>query len=145
MRSGLNARSAGIKDLRFGYLLDEQWTDQDPDAFLTDARHDVPLVEGVLYGFIAATWLSEREHPIGAWVGDLLVGVASASGIHAEKARHIPFQLGHVLHGIHHQALLTHPLVYAQLARFLEPSAALRLGNEPSAPSQLPDASVRGV
>lgn len=116
----LNARSAGIKDLRFGYVLDEEWTGQDPDAFLKDGRRDVPLAAGVMYGFIAATWLIGGKNPLGAWVGDMLVGVESASGGSVSQARHIPFQLGHVLHGIHHQALLTHPQVYEQLVRFIQ-------------------------
>jgi hypothetical protein len=115
----LNARSAGIKDLRFGYILDEHWAAQDPDAFLRDARSDVPLTPGVVYGFIAASMFTSPEHPLGKWVGDLLVGVASASGEHADPTRQIPFQLGHVLSGVHHQALLTHPQVYEKLLEFL--------------------------
>ena len=51
----LNTRSAGIKDLRFGYTLDEEWQGKDPDALLKNYRQDVPLVDGVGYYFVAAT------------------------------------------------------------------------------------------
>jgi pimeloyl-ACP methyl ester carboxylesterase len=115
----LNARSAGIKDLRFGYILDEHWTAHDPDAFLRDARSDVPLMPGVIYGFIAASMFTSPDHPLGHWLGDLLVSIKSASGEHADPSRQIPFQLGQVLHGVHHQALLTHPKVYEKLLEFL--------------------------
>jgi pimeloyl-ACP methyl ester carboxylesterase len=127
----LNARSAGIKDLRFGYILDEHWTAQDPDAFLRDARSDVPLTPGVIYGFIAASMFASPDHPLGHWLGDLLVSVKSASGEHADPTRQIPFQLGQVLHGVHHQALLTHPKVYEKLLEFLAAS-----GSESDSPAE---------
>ena len=115
----LNVRSSGIKDLRFGYVLDEDWTGRDPDAFLTDERKDVPMVPWVTYGFVAATFLRDPEHPLGALLGDLLVRVPSASGRAEEPARHVRFDLGEVVHGVHHIAMLNHPRVYAQLRRFL--------------------------
>jgi pimeloyl-ACP methyl ester carboxylesterase len=115
----LNTRSAGIKDLRFGYVLDEDWTDKDPDAFLRDERHDVPMLDGVTYGFIAATFLSDPAHPLGALLGDLLVRVPSAAGSAVEPARSVRFHIGGVLHGVHHIALLNHPRVYPLVSRFL--------------------------
>jgi pimeloyl-ACP methyl ester carboxylesterase len=35
----LNSRSDGVKDLRFGACLDEDWLDADPDEFLRDRCH----------------------------------------------------------------------------------------------------------
>jgi pimeloyl-ACP methyl ester carboxylesterase len=122
----LNARSAGIKDLRFGYMLDEHWTAHDPDAFLRDGRSDVPLTAGVVYGFVAASYFTSSDDPLGKWLGDLLVSVASASGQHSDPSRQVPFQLGHVLSGVHHQALLTHPKVYEKLLEFLAANAEQR-------------------
>ena len=43
----LDSRSAGVKDLRYGYTHDEEWLGQDPDAVFNNARLNVPLVEGV--------------------------------------------------------------------------------------------------
>lgn len=115
----INARSAGVKDLRYGYVLDEDWTDSDPDAFLRDSSRPAPFVEGVAYGYIAA-----HAHPQsdGIWselLGDLLVQLPSASGHHPDEARRLPFHMGHVIPSVHHVALATHPAVYEQLKRFL--------------------------
>jgi pimeloyl-ACP methyl ester carboxylesterase len=114
----LNTRSAGIKDLRFGYVLDEDWTDKDPDACLTDDRNDVPMISTVTYGFVAATFLRDPEHPLGHLLGDLLVRVPSASG-RCPESRHVRFDIGEVVHGVHHIAMLNHPQVYTQVLRFL--------------------------
>ena len=35
---GLNGRSDGLKDLRFGYLVEEDWRGRDADALLEDNR-----------------------------------------------------------------------------------------------------------
>jgi hypothetical protein len=40
----INARSAGVKDLRFGYTRDDDWTGHDPDAVLHNKRQPVPLL-----------------------------------------------------------------------------------------------------
>lgn len=41
----LKARSAGIKDLRYGYLLDEDWLAHDADAFLHNTGREIPFLE----------------------------------------------------------------------------------------------------
>jgi triacylglycerol lipase len=123
----LNARSAGIKDTRFGYVVDEDWTGHDPDALLTDRRHDIPLAPNTIYGFMAAAFLRDATHPMGALLGDLLVRLPSASGKAADPIRDIPFHIGATLHGLHHLALLNHPDVYRELVRFL----ALRTPADP--------------
>jgi triacylglycerol lipase len=119
----LRARSAGIKDLSFGALLDTDWRDDwrggEAEASLFEAASGpCRFVEGVAYGSIAA-----RFRPAGSraaeWIGDLLVHLPSASGHHANPAHRIPFHMGHVVDGAHHVALTTHPDVYRQLERFL--------------------------
>ena len=40
----LNARSAGIKDLRFGACIEDDWRDCDPDEFLQDRCQEVPFL-----------------------------------------------------------------------------------------------------
>ena len=42
----LRRRSAGIRDLRHGSLVDEDWRDQDPDALRAKACREVPLLDG---------------------------------------------------------------------------------------------------
>lgn len=48
-------RSVGIKDLRHGSLLDEDWQGHHPDSPRPDSRKVVPLVPGVEYFFAAAS------------------------------------------------------------------------------------------
>ena len=93
----LNRRSAGIRDLRHGFLLDE-----------------VPLLEGPTHCFVSATVTRSATHPIGRLVGDTLVLAASASG-----RKQLEFHHGLELGGAHHLALLNHPAVYEELAGWL--------------------------
>ena len=50
----VDARSAGIKDLRFGSCLAEDWCDADADEFLRDRCREVPFLPGADYYFVAA-------------------------------------------------------------------------------------------
>jgi triacylglycerol lipase len=115
----LNARSAGIKDLRYGSVLDDDWLDASPDSFFTDTSKHAPFVEGVSYGYVAAHYAPLGASAMGQMLGDLLVQLPSASGKHQDETRHLPFHMGHVLEGVHHIALTRHPSVYPQLVRFL--------------------------
>ncbi|KPK66667.1 MAG: hypothetical protein AMS21_01320 [Gemmatimonas sp. SG8_38_2] len=115
----LDARSAGIKDLRYGYTVDEEWMGRDPDQVFADARRNVPLVDGVGYYFLAATISRDQHHPIGQLFGDLLVRVPSASGETPEPTKRIPFRSGAVFTGMHHVHLANHPDVYEALRDLL--------------------------
>lgn len=112
----LETRSAGIKDLRFGYLSDEDWVHGDPDALLEDNRHDVPLLEGVHHLFVSATMGWAHTELLAGLVGDLLVSAASATGrdripLGVDDLRHVP--------GVSHLQLLNHPRVYEQMLAWL--------------------------
>jgi pimeloyl-ACP methyl ester carboxylesterase len=115
----LNGRSAGIKDLRFGNCIEEDWHGCDPDEFLRDRCCEVPFLPSATYYFIGAT-LTRRPGGLGGLIGDLLVHYPSASG--AGRSRRIPFELenGRHLGGAHHLQLLNHPDVYAQIRDWLE-------------------------
>lgn len=115
----LETRSAGIKDLRYGYTVDEEWTGRDPDEVFADARRNVPLVDGVGYYFLAATISRDPEHPLGQLLGDLMVRLPSASGEAPEPARRIHFSSGKVLPGMNHVHLANHPDVYEALRDLL--------------------------
>jgi pimeloyl-ACP methyl ester carboxylesterase len=114
----LNARSVGIKDLRFGSCVDEDWCDCDPDEFLQDRCQEVPFLTDANYYFIGAALAPD---PLGRILGDLLVRMPSASGRGNGQGRRIPFELdnGHELHGLNHFHLLSHPAVYAQLSAWI--------------------------
>lgn len=119
----LNARSSGIKDLRFGYVVDEDWKGRDPDAFLEDNSSGVPFVPSVMYGFVGSTLTRDPNHPVGVLLGDVLVRLPSAAGWHKEESRRIPFHRGSILGGIHHLELMNHPEVYDVIRKWLSPVA----------------------
>ncbi len=114
----VNARSAGIKDLRFGSCTEEDWRGADADEFLSDRCREVPFLPRATYYFVAAAVAGGR---LGAVAGDLLVRVASASGRGDGHGRHIPFAAtnGVELIGLNHFDLLHHPLVYTEVRRWL--------------------------
>jgi pimeloyl-ACP methyl ester carboxylesterase len=111
----LNARSVGIKDLRFGSCIEEDWCDCDPDEYLRDRCNEVPFLPAATYYFIGAT-LSRKPD---SRIGDLLVQYVSASG--SGPTRRIPFEAhnGRHLGGVNHFQLLNHPAVYDQMREWL--------------------------
>jgi pimeloyl-ACP methyl ester carboxylesterase len=115
----LRRRSAGIRDLRRGSLVDEDWRGQDPEALRAKACAEVPLLEGATHCFVAATITDSDKHPVGRLLGDWLVLAPSASG--RARSRRVEFdeEYGLALGGTHHLALLNHPEVYAQLRSWL--------------------------
>ena len=121
LASVLNARSVGVKDLRFGSLLEADWTDVDLDGFLSGRATEVPFLPDVSYYFVGATVTRNRKHPLGLLVGDLLVQFRSAAG--NGRRRRLPFEInnGHHIGGLNHLDLLSHPAVYDQLQRWLKP------------------------
>ena len=119
----LRRRSAGIRDLRQGSLVDEDWRGLDPDALRAAACREVPLLEGATHCFVAATVTRSERHPVGRLIGDLLVLVPSASG--RSRTRRIPFEAEYGAHvgAAHHFALLNHPAVYERLRHWLDAEA----------------------
>lgn len=117
----LNGRSEGIKDLRFGYLVEEDWQDTDPDALLENNRHDIPFLPTATYYYVSATLSRDPRHPLGHLVGDLLVRFPSATGRGA-KGERIPFHIdnGHHAGGLTHFHVLNDPDIYRQLHAWLE-------------------------
>ncbi len=114
-----NRRSAGVKDLRYGSLVEQDWRDCDPDEFLRDRCTEVPFLPHAAYYFIGTTVTADRDHPVARIIGDLFVQLPSASG--TGRRRRIPFapDNGRHLGGLHHFDLLNHPDVYHQIRIWL--------------------------
>jgi hypothetical protein len=115
------ARSAGITDLRFGNLRDEDWQGRDRHAQRHDDRLPTPLPAGVPVFLVAAT---TAEHPASlrsALLGDGLVRLASALGRHRDPAKALDVPEAHqrVITGANHWDLLGRPEVGAQLLDWL--------------------------
>lgn len=115
-------RSSGITDLRYGYVLDDDWLERDRFEYEGDRRIPVPLPEGVQSYAIAATRSSESNKPCDDLIGDGLVPVSSALGRHKKAELNLSFPesrqwLGH---SMNHVDLLNHPQVYKTIKKWLK-------------------------
>jgi pimeloyl-ACP methyl ester carboxylesterase len=115
----LRRRSSGIRDLRQGSLVDEDWRDRDPESLRAAACEEVPLLEGATHCFVSASVTRSPRHPLGRVVGDTLVLQSSASG--RSRTRKLGFEDENGLHigATNHIALLNHPAVYGKLREWL--------------------------
>jgi pimeloyl-ACP methyl ester carboxylesterase len=116
----IKVRGAGVKDLGYGYVVDEDWEGHDPDAFWSNTGTVVPFFESANHYFVSATLTRDAEHPVGRLVGDLLVRRASAWS-HEGRGEQLQFAIDRYSHlgGATHLDLLNHPAVYDQLRRWL--------------------------
>jgi pimeloyl-ACP methyl ester carboxylesterase len=103
----LASRSAGIKDLRDGWIHAGDRGD--------GARAYRPPV-GTRHSNLAATWSRDPGSALGRWTGDLLVQPRSA--LAALPATALPAR-AHAIGGLSHRDLLTHDAVYVRLLRWL--------------------------
>ncbi|HET9719070.1 MAG TPA: alpha/beta fold hydrolase [Solirubrobacteraceae bacterium] len=118
----INARSVGVKDLGRGYLTDECWAGQDPEAFLRSAARDIPFLAHANHYFISASLTREHDHRIGRHIGDLLVLHGSAWGM-PRRGERLRFPVDNYRHygGATHFDLLGHPAVGDQIVSWLSP------------------------
>lgn len=116
-------RSAGITDLRFGHLVDEDWKGRDRFSRTPDVRQVVPLPEDVACYAIAATTAAEQGVLADRVVGDGLVPVRSALGRHDDEHRSLVFSetSQRIEFQTNHLGLLSSPEVTDQIVRWLTP------------------------
>jgi pimeloyl-ACP methyl ester carboxylesterase len=112
----LDGRSRGIKDLRFGTLLEEGWGGADIDDLLSGLAEDEPWLAGVDHHLIVGRLRPSERHLLNLVFGDSLVRAASAAG--AGRIRRIAgdAHVSLVPLGASHVALPCHPEVAALLA-----------------------------
>ena len=113
-------RSAGITDLRYGNVVDEDWEGYDRFNHAGDTRQVVPLPPDVRCHAIAGT---SGQQVGGAIIGDGLVPVGSALGQHEEPSRDLalPKSRQRIARSINHMELLNRPEVYKQIRKWLRP------------------------
>jgi pimeloyl-ACP methyl ester carboxylesterase len=111
-------RSAGVTDLRFGNVIDEDWEGRDRFALGRDPRRPVPLPEGVDCYAIAGT---TAAGPAPKLAGDGVVPVDSALGrcSRAELTLRFPDEHLSIAFRTGHLDLLDRPEVYATIAAWL--------------------------
>ena len=117
-------RSAGITDLRYGHVLESDWQGRDRFLRHPDRRTPVPLPVGVACFAVAATLAARRSPAAERLVGDGLVPLRSALGIHDDARRTLGFGKARqaVFHRMGHLALLGDAAVAQQLQQWLEPA-----------------------
>lgn len=115
-------RSAGITDLRYGHVLDADWRGRDRFRSRPDRRTPVPLPAGVDCYAVAATLAARRSPVAERLVGDGLVPLHSALGIHDDAERGLGFAKDRqaVFHRLGHLALLGDAGVARQLVQWME-------------------------
>jgi len=117
-------RSAGITDLRYGYVLDEDWLGHDRFHCKTDNRQFVPLPEGIACYTVAATITNKRSIIADRLIGDGLVPLYSALGQHDDVKRNLVFAKAAQWIGycINHKELLSNLDVTQQMIEWLRPA-----------------------
>jgi len=117
---GLDARSAGIKDLRFGAITDEDWLEQDPDSRERPVPHRVAMLRRAAYLIVAGGVTSNPAHPLARVFGDAFVTTSSASGTLNETTGQGLFLSSTVrlFPKVTHIALAHRPEVYNEIDRW---------------------------
>lgn len=114
-------RSAGITDLRYGNVREEDWAGHDRFARVGDRRQPLALPAHVHCYAIAASTSKQPGDLSDRVLGDGLVSIDSALGRHRDPTRVLPIPEARqwIGYGINHLQLLDHPAVYAQLRQWL--------------------------
>ena len=114
-------RSAGVTDLRYGNIIDEDWQDHDRFEKHDDQRHRVPLPAQVECYSMAGTTGKVTGAIPAQWLGDNLVTVKSALGQHEDPTRDLHFEKENVWIAYNHTHwdLLSSPEVYMKIKAWL--------------------------
>jgi len=119
----LNARSVGVKDLRFGNLVDQDWLDHDPDELMNNRRVPIPWLATAGHHRVVGQALAGVNT-----VGDAMVWPQSAAG---RPHGSLPGAPGvsdvQVILGLVHLTLARHPAVYEQIERWLKENGQRKL------------------
>jgi pimeloyl-ACP methyl ester carboxylesterase len=116
-------RSAGVTDLRYGALIDEDWQGRDRFERTADPRAKLALPDDVACYAVAATMAETPGGVHGKVLADGLVPLASALGQHADPERTlaIPEERRAIVCETGHLDLLSSQEVYGKLTTWLGP------------------------
>jgi len=121
--AGLDRRSEGIKDLRWGAVLDEDWIERDPDATERPERYRVRVPPHAEYLAVAGSLADERDgdgpHPVNRLLGDALVTAPSVEGrLGTDEPAVFPNATIRLCPKINHIALANRPEVYDEITNW---------------------------
>jgi triacylglycerol lipase len=118
----INLRSAGIKDLRFGYLKEDDWKDKKPDQFLQNDKTLVQKLSGVSYHVISGRLTQDEKHWVTQLFGDILVSTESAgANSKSEVEFNFPPENHYQFANTSHPELSTMLKVYERIKTCLNP------------------------
>ena len=114
-------RSAGITDLRYGNLVDEDWEHRDRFARSKDERLAVPLPDAVQCYAIGVSIAKRAGDRSGQPPGDGIVPVPSALGQHANPSLNLAILQSRqwIGYGMNHLDLLDRTEVYEHIREWL--------------------------
>ncbi len=123
---GLDRRSAGIKDLRWGSVLDEDWVERDPGGTERHPRHPVHVPRHADYllvaGSLTAQLDADRPPMVNRFLGDALVTAPSAHGVlGADEPALFRKATVRLCPGVNHVALANRPEVYEEITSWWRP------------------------
>ncbi|MGK0363992.1 MAG: pimeloyl-ACP methyl ester carboxylesterase [Saprospiraceae bacterium] len=113
-------RSAGVTDLRYSNLVDEDWQDNDRFKLQGDQRQNIPLPEEIECYSVAGNNGKETDS-VSRFAGDGLVDVKSALGQHKNPAKDLHFKMENtwIAQETNHLDLLDNLEVYGKMKEWL--------------------------
>ena len=114
-------RSAGVTDLRYGNLIDEDWQHFDRFKLKGDQRKHIPLSTEIEFYSIAAVIGKENSKSKTKILGDTLVDVKSAFGQHKNTDKNLLFKNEHTFIAFenNHLDVLSNPKITEKLKGWL--------------------------
>ena len=115
-------RSAGVTDLRYGNLIDEDWHANDRFEMQTDKRQIIPLPNQIECYSVAGDIGKVKEPVSTHWFGDKLVDVKSALGQHKNPVRNLQFKKENtwINYETSHLDLLSAPIVNSKIKAWID-------------------------
>ncbi len=122
-------RSAGIKDLRHGYITEADWQKQNADNLFYLHQNKTPLLKKTNHYLICGTLSKVAGSKMGRFFGDGMVHPASGTGQGLLPKSAIPFLPAHstIIVGISHQHLLRSHRVYSHIKQWCEEKTLISL------------------
>lgn len=122
----VDLRSSGIKDLRFGYVVDEDWEGYHPDAILKNNKNRITLLEGVSHYAVTGSLTKNPDHLMTQFFGDPMVRKSSAMGRSRQESLDLPINCHKEFAKVGHIKMAHCHEVYQQIKTWCR-QAAIRL------------------
>ena len=114
-------RSAGVTDLRYGNLLDEDWQNDNRFKMQRDKRKSISLPEQVACYSVAGIAGEAAESTAAQLLGDKMVPLKSALGQHKKSTKNLNFKEENtiIVFKCNHSDLLSNDKVYTKIKSWM--------------------------